>query len=64
MRCTTTVEAKAKTKHIALDVRVDGDEISGLAGDGDGGPRPFHGWLGLIGALERLLANPTIDESH
>jgi hypothetical protein len=44
------------TKHIAIDVRVDGDEISGQAGDGVGQARPFSGWLGLIWALDRLLA--------
>jgi hypothetical protein len=73
MRCRTTDERKslveshfatAQTRHIAIDVRVDGDEISGQAGDGTGQPATFRGWLGLIGALDRLLANPTIDESH
>jgi len=49
--------ATARTTHIAIDVRVDGDEISGQAGD-----RTFHGWIGLIGALDRLLAGPTPDE--
>jgi hypothetical protein len=48
--------ATARTRRIAIDVRVDGDEISGRAGD-----RPFRGWVGLIGALHRLLENPTTD---
>jgi CRP-like cAMP-binding protein len=56
--------ATARTRHIALDVRVDGDEISGQAGDGTGRPRPFRGWVGLIGALDRLLGNATTDEPH
>src|SRR5262249_39744036 len=71
MRETTTDEAlveahvaPARTRHIAIDVRVDGDVISGHAGDGTGRPRQFRGWLGLLGALDRLLANPAIDESH
>jgi hypothetical protein len=45
----------ATSVHIAIDVRVDGDEISGSATDGGGPPRPFSGWLGLIGALDALL---------
>jgi hypothetical protein len=46
-------------KHIAIDVRVDGDEISGQAGDGTGQPTPFLGWLGLLAALDRLLTDGT-----
>jgi len=48
----------AQTSHIALDVRIDGEQISGEAGDGVDQPTPFRGWLGLIGALDRLLGNP------
>jgi hypothetical protein len=47
----------AQMLHIAIDVRVDGDQITGHAGDGAGEPRPFSGWLGLIGALDRLLVD-------
>jgi hypothetical protein len=54
----------APTRHIAIDVRVDGDGISGQAGDGTDRPRPFRGWVGLIGALDRLLANPTTDKPY
>jgi hypothetical protein len=54
----------AHTRHIAIDVRVDGDEISGQAGDGTAQPRPFRGWVGLIGALDRLLESPTTEKSH
>jgi hypothetical protein len=57
--------ATARTRHIAIDVRLDGGEISGEAADGTGRPRPFQGWVGLIGAVDRLLASPTtIDETR
>ena len=46
-----------RTKHIAIDVLLDGDEISGRAGDGTGQPKAFQGWLGLLAALDGLLAN-------
>jgi hypothetical protein len=48
----------AQTLHIELDVRIDGDEISGHAREGEGRPKPFSGWLGLIGALDGLLSTP------
>jgi hypothetical protein len=44
-----------QTRHIAIDVRLDGDEISGRAGDGTDQPKPFLGWLGLLAALDGLL---------
>jgi hypothetical protein len=44
-----------KTLRIVVDVRVDGDEISGQAGDEAGESRQFLGWLGLIAALDGLL---------
>ena len=47
----------AETKHIAIDVLLDGDEISGRACDGTGQPKAFQGWLGLLAALDGLLAN-------
>lgn len=43
------------TRHITIDVSVHGDQISGQVGDGTDQPTPFLGWLGLIGALDRLL---------
>ena len=46
-----------ETRHIAIDVRLDGDEISGRAGDGRGQPKAFEGWLGLLQALDGLLCN-------
>ena len=47
-------------RHIAIDVLLDGDEISGRAGDGTDKPKAFQGWLGLLLALDGLLAQ--IDE--
>jgi hypothetical protein len=46
-----------RTRHIAIDVRLDGDEITGRAGDGTGQPNAFQGWLGLLSALDGLLDN-------
>jgi hypothetical protein len=45
------------TRHIAIDVRLEGDEISGRAGDGTDQPKAFQGWLGLLAALDALLGN-------
>jgi hypothetical protein len=53
MLCLMSVQ----TRHIAIDVRLDGDEISGRAGDGTDQPKPFEGWLGLLAALDGLLGN-------
>lgn len=43
--------------HIAIDVGIDGEQISGRAGDGAGPPKQFTGWLGLIGVLDGLLSS-------
>jgi hypothetical protein len=40
---------------IVIELHVDGDEMSGHAGDESGERRPFNGWLGLIAALDRLI---------
>ena len=53
MLCLMSVE----TRHLAIDVRVDGDEISGQARDGTNQPKAFQGWLGLLLALDGLLGN-------
>src|SRR5262249_25486776 len=53
----TLVRMAAQILHIAIDIRVDGDQIAGHAGDGSGEPRPFLGWLGLIGALALLTGD-------
>jgi len=44
-------------RHIAIDVLLDGDEISGRADDGTDQPKAFQGWLGLLLALDGLLGN-------
>jgi hypothetical protein len=51
----------ARSVHIAVDVSVDGEEISGQASDGVGDPRRFSGWLGLISALDALLTSHTTE---
>jgi hypothetical protein len=45
------------TVHIDIDVRIDGDQITGRAGDGASQPCPFLGWLGFIEALDRLVGD-------
>ena len=45
--------------HIRLELRADGDSFAGRA-ISDEESREFHGWLGLMGAIEALYpaANP------
>jgi len=45
-----------QVRHIAIDVLLDGDAISGQADDGTGRPKAFQGWLELLMALDGLLA--------
>ena len=45
-----------QVRHIAIDVLLDGDAISGRADDGTGQPKAFQGWLELLMALDGLLA--------
>jgi hypothetical protein len=47
--------------HIAVDVDCSGDEIRGEVCDGVRAPRPFSGWLGLIGALDTMMGSPRLD---
>jgi hypothetical protein len=53
-----TAAVTARVLRLTVDLRVDGDEISGQAGDGSGQRRPFFGWLGLIGAIDELATGP------
>jgi hypothetical protein len=44
--------------HIAIDVSFADEQIHGQVSDGTRQPQPFSGWLGLIGALDRILGSP------
>ena len=44
--------------HIAIDVDRTDEEIRGHVHDGVHAPKPFAGWLGLIGALDGMLGRP------
>jgi hypothetical protein len=54
---TDALPISVQTRHIAIDVLLDGDEISGRAGDGTDRPKAFQGWLGLLAALDQLIGN-------
>lgn len=45
-----------RTVHLSLDLEVDGGSLSGYVGDGAGERRAIWGRLGLLGAIERLVA--------
>ena len=47
---------------ICLELDVAGDEVCGRALSPAHDPRPFAGWLGLLAALDDLLADPAPDE--
>ena len=47
--------------HIAVDVDCSGEEIRGEVCDGVRAPRPFSGWLGLLGALDVMIGSPRVD---
>jgi hypothetical protein len=49
--------------HIAIDIDRADEEIRGHMHDGVHAPKPFTGWLGLIGALDRMLGSPGHDMS-
>lgn len=49
----------SRTVHIDIDVRIDGDQITGHAGVGATQPKPLLGWLGLIAAPDRLVGDPS-----
>lgn len=44
--------------HISIDVERAEEEIRGHVDDGVQTPKPFAGWLGLIGALDGMLGSP------
>ena len=45
-----------KNTQITLDLEVTDDFLSGQARNGSGTGRPFSGWLGLMAAIDELLA--------
>ena len=45
-----------KNAQITLDLEVTDDLLSGQARNGSGHGRPFSGWLGLMAAIDELLA--------
>ena len=45
-----------KNTQITLDLEVTDDFLSGQARNGSGPGRPFSGWLGLMAAIDELLA--------
>jgi hypothetical protein len=47
---------QATTTTISLELSLDGDSLSGLAKDDTGEQRRFSGWLGLVSAVEALIA--------
>ena len=46
-----------KRVNLNLELELDGGRLSGRATDsaGDGEGKSFSGWLGLVGAIDRLL---------
>ena len=47
-----------RTIHIELELELHGDEVRGRALCDGAPPRDFRGWLGLIAALDDLVAAP------
>jgi hypothetical protein len=39
---------------LTVELELDGSSVRGLARDAHGQALPFDGWLGLVGAVERL----------
>jgi hypothetical protein len=48
-----------RTLNIQIALSVDGDEISGVAAAGAGTETRFHGWLGLMSAVDALVSHET-----
>ena len=49
------------TPTVTLELRFDGDALSGRATAGDGGNIEFDGWLGLLAALDAFV--PTMSDA-
>ncbi len=52
-----------RTIHIELELELHGEEVRGRALCDGGPPREFSGWLGLIAALDALVAAPETAET-
>jgi hypothetical protein len=53
-----------KSTQITLDLEVNDDFLSGRIRDGSGAGRPFSGWLGLMAAIDELLAAAGAEDSR
>ena len=56
------VAMETKTAAISLELNLAGDSLTGSASDPDGHRREFSGWLGLMSAIEALLAPSAQEE--
>ena len=54
---TEALAMSIRTLNIQIAVNVDGDDISGAAHAGPGTERSFHGWLGLMSAVDALVGS-------
>ena len=52
------VPVSCQRLHIAIDVSVTGEQIQGHVRSGQRQPKPFRGWLALIGVLDGILGPP------
>jgi hypothetical protein len=43
--------------HLTLHLRVSGESLTGRVGDGSGHEREFAGWVGLVAAIDRIVAD-------
>ena len=53
-----------KSTQITLDLEVNDDFLSGRIQDGSGAGRAFSGWLGLMAAIDELLATAGAEDSR
>jgi hypothetical protein len=52
------------TMTIRLELHLGDGSLTGRAEDGDGAVREFSGWLGLIAAIDDLVAEAAADLPH
>jgi hypothetical protein len=63
---TLNMRAMDDRLRLTVELELDGSSVRGLARDAHGQALPFDGWLGLVGAVERLRgpapeAGPPVD---